>query len=275
MSVWNANAGGERWGINEWWGVWLSADCSRWSASFSEHYRADRSENVIATAVRRRVCRMLSSAVHDACSFLCCCLQTAFFFCSACWSHNPAGGSLRAWRQTAKNKNLLHIFTPAVRAHADNMLQLQVALECFKTKRVSSCDSPLSSPPLSFTFQGAQITSSSATVRLMESRSCDLRQSVSPLTSRFFFYLSSRRLPPPALCWTLSAELTERHVGSAAEKLKCNFKGVFDVFFFFPALHLTSCFLLAPASLQLWAVFLSLLLFVRVFREVCLLLWRV
>lgn len=161
------------------------------------------------------------------------------------------------------------------RAHADNMLQLQVALECFKTKRVSSCDSPLSSPPLSFTFQGAQITSSSATVRLMESRSCDLRQSVSPLTSRFFFYLSSRRLPPPALCWTLSAELTERHVGSAAEKLKCNFKGVFDVFFFFPALHLTSCFLLAPASLQLWAVFLSLLLFVRVFREVCLLLWRV
>lgn len=198
-----------------------------------------------------------------------------FFFCSACWSHNPAGGSLRAWRQTAKNKNLLHIFTPAVRAHADNMLQLQVPLEYFKTKRVSSCDSPLSSPPLSFTFQGAQITSSSATVRLMESRSCDLRLSVSPLTSRFFFYLSSRRLPPPALCWTLSAELTERHVGSAAEKLKCNFKGVFDVFFFFPALHLTSCFLLAPASLQLWAVFLSLLLFVRVFREVCLLLWRV
>lgn len=161
------------------------------------------------------------------------------------------------------------------RAHADNMLQLQVALECFKTKRVSSCDSPLSSPPLSFTFQGAQITSSSATVRLMESRSCDLRLSVSPLTSRFFFYLPSRRFPPPALCWTLSAELTERHVGSAAEKLKCNFKGVFDVFFFFPALHLTSCFLLAPASFQLWAVFLSLLLFVRVFREVCLLLWRV
>lgn len=198
-----------------------------------------------------------------------------FFFCSACWSHNPAGGSLRAWRQTAKNKNLLHIFTPAVRAHADNMLQLQVPLEYFKTKRVSSCDSPLSSPPLSFTFQGAQITSSSATVRLMESRSCDLRLSVSPLTSRFFFYLPSRRFPPPALCWTLSAELTERHVGSAAEKLKCNFKGVFDVFFFFPALHLTSCFLLAPASLQLWAVFLSLLLFVRVFREVCLLLWRV
>lgn len=91
----------------------------------------------------------------------------------------------------------------------------------------------------------------------------------------FFFYLPSRRFPPPALCWTLSAELTERHVGSAAEKLKCNFKGVFDVLFIFPALHLTSCFLLAPASLQLWAVFLSLLLFVRVFREVCLLLWRV
>lgn len=49
----------------------------------------------------------------------------------------------------------------------------------------------------------------------------------------FFFYLPSRRFPPPALCWTLSAELTERHVGSAAEKLKCNFKGVFDVFFSF------------------------------------------
>lgn len=70
---------------------------------------------------------------------------------------------------------------------------------------------------------------------------CDCLSHRLPLV---FFYLSSRRLPPPALCWTLSAELTERHVGSAAEKLKCNFKGIFDVFF---------CFFSCPAPDKLFS----------------------
>lgn len=65
--------------------LWHSADRASWSTSFSEHYRADRTENLI-------VCWMLSSAVHDAFSSARRSPQTAFL--SACWNHNPAGGRL-------------------------------------------------------------------------------------------------------------------------------------------------------------------------------------
>ena len=79
-------------GINERRGVLsprprLSAVCSRWSTSFSEHYRADRSENLIATVVRRRVCWMLSSAVHDACSFSLLLPANCVFFFFFCAQH--------------------------------------------------------------------------------------------------------------------------------------------------------------------------------------------
>lgn len=86
----------ERWRINEWWGLYerlgFLPTAPVDSLCFTEHYWADRTDNLIATVTRQWVCWTLSSAVHDACTFLYCSRQTAF--CSACRNHNPPGERL-------------------------------------------------------------------------------------------------------------------------------------------------------------------------------------